>query len=98
MNVTLGRARPNDNVLAQMNETAAQQQRVNTLAAAVEAEKERQKEQEAKASADNAYRNKMGLSPEQYLVREIAELNANACQKAQSCIMAPSDTHLVIGK
>ncbi len=95
LNVTLGRARPNDNVLAQMNDTAAQQQRVKTLTAAVLAEQEREKEQVAKANADNAYRNKMGLSPEQYLAREIAEINAGACREAKGgCTVVPSGSTL----
>lgn len=96
LNITLGRAIPNKNVLDQMNKTAEQQQRVKTLAAAVEAEKEREKEQKAKADADNAYRNKMGLSPEQYLVREIAEINANACKAAASCTVVPASASITI--
>lgn len=95
LNVTLGRAIPNENVLAQMNETAAQQQRVKTLAAAVSAEEERKKEQEAKADADNAYRAKMGLTPEQYLAREIAEINASACKEAKGgCTVVPTGSTL----
>lgn len=95
LNVTLGRAIPNENVLNQMNDTAAQQQRVKTLAAAVSAENERKKEQEAKADADNAYRAKMGLTPEQYLAREIAEINAGACREAKGgCTVVPSGSTL----
>ena len=96
INVSLGRARPNENVLEQMNKTAAEQQRVRTLVAAVEAENQRKLEQEAKAKADNAYRNALGLSPEQYLVREIAELNAQACMKAATCIVNPSSSSLTL--
>ncbi len=99
INVTLGRARPNENVLAQMNDTAAQQQRVKTLTAAVLAEEERKKEQEAKADADNAYRAKMGLTPEQYLVREIAEINATACREAKGgCTVVPTGSTLTLGR
>lgn len=95
LNVTLGRAIPNENVLNQMNDTAAQQQRVKTLVAAVAAEEERKKEQEAKADADNAYRAKMGLTPEQYLAREIAEINAEACKSAKGgCTVVPSGSTL----
>lgn len=95
LNVTLGRAIPNENVLNQMNDTAAQQQRVKTLAAAVAAEEERKKEQVAKADADNAYRAKMGLTPEQYLAREIAEINAGACKEAKGgCTVVPSGSTL----
>lgn len=94
-NITLGRARPNANVLEQMNLTAAQQQRVKTLAEATNAERQREQEQVAKADADNAYRNRMGLTPEQYLASQIAELNANACKEAKACYMVPSGTSVV---
>ena len=82
MAVNLGKAKPNDNVLAQMNNTAAEQQR--------------KLEQEAKADADNAYRNKMGLSPEQYLARQLAEIQAEACKKAAACYLVPQGTNVVV--
>jgi regulator of protease activity HflC (stomatin/prohibitin superfamily) len=94
-NITLGRARPNPDVLQQMNLTAAQQQRVKTLVEATNAERQREQEQIAKADADNAYRNRMGLTPEQYLASQIAEVNAEACAKAQACYMVPSGTSVV---
>lgn len=52
-------------------------------------------EQEAKADADNAYRNKMGLSPEQYLARQLAEIQAEACKKAAACYLVPQGTNIV---
>lgn len=94
-NITLGRARPNTDVLQQMNLTAAQQQRVKTLVEATTAERQREQEQVAKADADNAYRNRMGLTPEQYLASQIAEINAEACAKAQACYMVPSGTSVI---
>lgn len=94
-NITLGRARPNPDVLQQMNLTAAQQQRVKTLVEATTAERQREQEQVAKADADNAYRNRMELTPEQYLASQIAELNAEACKKAQACYMVPSGTSVI---
>lgn len=77
-----GKAKPNDNVLAQMNNTAAEQQR--------------KLEQEAKADADNAYRNKMGLSPELYLARQLAEIQAEACKAAVACYLVPQGTNVVV--
>lgn len=94
-NITLGRARPNADVLQQMNLTAAQQQRVKTLVEATNAERQREQEQIAKADADNAYRNRMGLTPEQYLASQIAEINAEACAKAEACYMVPSGTSVI---
>jgi len=96
MAVNLGKAKPNDNVLAQMNNTAAEQQRNLTLVAATIAEQQRKLEQEAKAEADNAYRNKMGLSPEQYLARQLAEIQADACRKAAACYFVPQGTNVVV--
>lgn len=78
-----------------MNLTAAQQQRVKTLVEATNAELQRAKEQKAMADADNPYRNAMNLSPEQYLARQIAEINAEACTKAAACYVVPSGTSVV---
>jgi regulator of protease activity HflC (stomatin/prohibitin superfamily) len=86
--VSMGRAKPNDNVLAQINETAAQQQRQKTLVAATLAEGEREKEQVAKAKADNAYRNAMSLSPDMFIQLEKIKRYADACHKAGTiCII-----------
>jgi len=95
MAVNLGKAKPNENVLTQMNNTAAEQQRNLTLVAATIAEQQRKLEQEAKADADNAYRNKMGLSPEQYLARQLAEIQAEACKTAAACYLVPQGTNIV---
>jgi regulator of protease activity HflC (stomatin/prohibitin superfamily) len=84
--VSLGRAKPNENVLAQMNETAAQQQRQKTLVAATLAEKDREQEQIAKAKADNAYRNAMGLSPDMFIQLEAIKRFSDAC-KTSTCVI-----------
>lgn len=89
LSVSLGRAKPNDNVLAQMNETAAQQQRQKTLIAATAAEKDREQEQIAKARADNAYRNAMGLSPEMFIQLEAIKRFSEACGSSTCVIGAP---------
>lgn len=86
--VSLGRAKPNANVLAQMNDTAAQQQRQKTLVAATAAEADREKEQIAKAKADNAYRNAMNLTPEMFIELEKIKRYAEACAKpGNTCII-----------
>jgi regulator of protease activity HflC (stomatin/prohibitin superfamily) len=99
MGVSLGRAKPNADVLKQMNETAAQQQRQKTLVAATAAEGDREKEQIAKAKADNAYRNAMGLDPHMFLQLEAIKRYSEACQKAgNTCIIdASSKTGITIG-
>lgn len=103
--VSLGRAKPNDTVLAQMNQTAAETERKKTLIQAEAAEKQREKEQMAKAQADNAYRNNMNMTPEQFI--QMAQINANvainaryaaACQATKSCIINPAQAPIVVGK
>lgn len=87
--VTLGRAKPNENVLLQMNETAAQQQRNRTLIAATDAENQRAAEQTAKARADNAYRNALGMDTDQFIKLEAIKRYSEACAKATHCIVTP---------
>lgn len=89
MNVSLGRAKPNAEVLQQMNNTAAQQQREKTMVAATAAEKARENEQIAKARADNAYRNALGLNPEQFIQLEAIKRFAEACIESTCVIGAP---------
>lgn len=95
VSISLGRAKPNQNVLEQMNLTAAQQQRVKTLKEATSAEEQRKLEQEAVAAADNAYRNKMDLSPQQYLDKQLAEIAAEACKQAKACYILPPGAGVV---
>lgn len=97
LDVTLGRAVPNANVLEQMNETAAQQQRLRTLDAAKLAEDARKAEQVSKAAADDAYRQKMGLSVEGYLQLQIAQIQADACKAAKQCVIAPPGSTVIAG-
>lgn len=97
LGVSLGKAKPNATVLEQMNQTNAQQQRQKTLVAAKAAEIDRKAEQEAKAAADNAYRNAMNLSPDQFVkLREIEAYSA-ACAKAAHCIITSGQSNLLIG-
>lgn len=98
LGVTLGRAKPNDNVLAQINLTAQQLQRNKTLVAATEAELQRAKEQTAKAAADNAYRNAIGMSPEQFIQLEAIKAYAGACERSDRCVVTPGmGTNVLVG-
>lgn len=90
LGVSLGRAQPNANVLAQMNETAAQQQRKKTLVEAEQAEIAREKEQIAKAKADNAYRNAMQLSPQMFIELERIKRFAEACAAQGNVCVVPA--------
>jgi regulator of protease activity HflC (stomatin/prohibitin superfamily) len=97
LNVSLGRAKPNQEVLAQMNETAAQQQRKKTLIEAEAAEIQRKREQTAKAEADNAYRNAMGLSPDMFIQLEAIKRFSETC-KTSTCIVGAPGVPITLGK
>lgn len=96
LNVSLGRAKPNPNVLEQMNQTAQQEQRKKSLFAATDAEKQREQEQIAKARADNAYRNAMSLSPEQFIQLEAIKRFSEACEKS-TCVIGQPGVGLNLG-
>lgn len=91
IDISLGRAIPNKEVLQRMNETAAEQQRQNTLEQARIAELKRKDQQEAKADADNAYRNKIGLNVAEYVQLQLADKLIEACKAAQQCVLVPGN-------
>jgi regulator of protease activity HflC (stomatin/prohibitin superfamily) len=97
LNVSLGRAKPNPVVLNQMNETAGQQQRLKTLIAANAAEIQRAISEKSRAQADDAYRQSMGYTTEQYALMQIANIQAEACEKAAQCIIAPPGASVIAG-
>jgi hypothetical protein len=84
-------------VLNQINETAGQQQRLKTLVAAGLAENQRAVSEKARAVADDAYRMSMGYSVEQYAQMQIANIQAEACEKAAQCIVAPPGSAVIAG-
>lgn len=95
VNVTLGQVIPNAPVLEQMNQTAAEQQRQRTETATISAETARAQAEKARADADNAYRNEVGYTPSEYLQLNLAKLQADACVKAASCVIAPVGTSVI---
>jgi regulator of protease activity HflC (stomatin/prohibitin superfamily) len=101
--VSLGQAKPNQTVLAQMNETAAQEQRQKSMVAAAAAERDRKQAETERAAADNAYRNSMNLDTAQFVQLqqvkasvEIAQQYSAACQKAGHCVVTTSASPLVL--
>lgn len=85
LGVTVGRANPPEAIKNQRIETAAQQQREQTMAAAERAEVARKRSELARAEADNAYRAGMSLSPEQFVELKKIEMQRTACAKG-TCI------------
>lgn len=96
ISISLGRAKPNEDVLRQMNKTAAEQQRAKTLAASTIAEGKRKEEQKAKADADNSYRENMNMTPEQYIELQKINAYAEACEKATTCIVTSNQAQPVM--
>jgi regulator of protease activity HflC (stomatin/prohibitin superfamily) len=77
--MTVGRANPPDAIKNQRIETAAQEQRIQTEIQIKNAETQRKSAEEARAAADNAYRQAIGLSPEQYVQLKRIEMELKVC-------------------
>ncbi len=76
---TAGKANPPDSVKSQRIETATQQQRVQTEGQRKLAEDARKQAEESRAAADNAYREQMNLSPDQFLTLEAIKMQRDVC-------------------
>lgn len=77
--MTVGRANPPDSVKNQRIETAAQQQRIQTETQKKLAEDARLQAEQSRAAADNAYREAMHLSPEQFIQLEQIKMQQVVC-------------------
>ena len=81
--MTVGRANPPDAIKNQRIETAAQEQRVQTEKQIKLAEDQRKAAEESRAAADNAYRQALGLSPEQYVQLKRIEMERAVCAESK---------------
>ncbi len=81
--VTVGKANPPDAIKNQRIETAAQEQRVQTEKQVKLAEDQRKAAEESRAAADNAYRQALGLSPEQYVQLKRIEMEGRVCAEGK---------------
>jgi regulator of protease activity HflC (stomatin/prohibitin superfamily) len=79
IDVTLGRANPPDAIKHQRVATAEQEQRSNTERQRKLAEDQRKEAEAARAAADNAYREAMRLSPDQFLQLEQIKMLHEVC-------------------
>lgn len=79
IDVTIGKANPPDSIKHQRIETAAQEQRVNTERQRKLAEDQRKAAEASRAAADNAYREAMNLSPDQFLQLERIKMQKEVC-------------------
>ena len=95
LGVNLGRARPDPTVLQQMNQTAAERQRSLTMQQADQAERARKEAEVSRAAADNAYRQALGMTSEEFVKLEQAKLLVDACKSAKECVLVPQGTPIV---
>src|SRR5271167_3476859 len=77
--MTVGKANPPDAIKHQRIETAAQEQRIQTEKQTKLAEDQRKMAEQSRADADNAYRESMHLSPEQFIQLEAIKMQAKVC-------------------
>lgn len=95
--LTIGRAIPPDAVKNQRIETATQEQRIQTEQQMKLAEDARAQSEQSRAKADNAYREAMGLSPEQFIQLENIKMMERACGNG-NCTFVPAGTSVIVGK
>ena len=82
---TVGKANPPDSVKHQRIETASQQQRALTEQERKKAEDQRKEAEASRAKADNAYRNAMNMSPEQFIALEYIKALREVCGSGGNC-------------
>lgn len=81
VSLTVGKANPPDSIKNQRIETASEEQRASTEIKRTKAEENRRAAEGARAVADNAYRQAMGLSGEQFVELERIKMMNQVCAK-----------------
>lgn len=94
--VSLGKAKPNAEIVTQMNLTAAEQQRQKTLEQQQISEVLRVKSETTRAQADNAYRNNIGFSVTEYVELQKAQIMADACKISKSCVVINGNAQTLV--
>jgi regulator of protease activity HflC (stomatin/prohibitin superfamily) len=95
--MTVGKANPPENVKHQRIETATQEQRIQTEMQTAKAEIQRKQAEQNRAEADNAYRESMHLSPEQFIELKKIEMQREACAHG-TCIFGNGTPIINTGK
>jgi len=88
--MTVGKANPPDAIRNQRIETATQEQRIQTEKQTKLAEDQRQAAEQSRANADNAYREAMHLSPEQFIQLETIKMQREVCAHQGTCTFITS--------
>lgn len=97
-NVNMGKALPEPAVIAEMNNTAAQQQRIKTEGQRKLAEDARRQAEESRAQADNAYREQMRLDANQFVQLESIKRYSDACREGKNCVIVNGGAPVLVGK
>ena len=84
MKVIIDKASPNQEVMEEYNKTAAQLQARQTQMAASQMQESRKIAETKRAEADDAYRVKMGLSPDQYIKLRAIEIEKEKVDMVRS--------------
>src|SRR5215471_3554878 len=98
LNVNMGKALPDKPVIAEMNNTAAQQQRRKTEIQRKLAEDSRLQAEQSRAAADNAYRESMRLDAAQFVQLEAIKRYSEACRETKSCVIVQGNTPVMVGR
>jgi len=77
--MTVGKANPPDSVKTQRIATATQEQRIQTEQQTKLAEDQRAAAETSRAKADNAYREALGLTPQQFIQLETVKMQRDVC-------------------
>lgn len=97
VNVNMGKALPDTPVIAEMNNTAAQQQRRKTEDQRKLAEDSRLQAERSRAAADNAYRESMHLDAAQFVQLESIKRYSEACREGKNCVIVQGEAPVLVG-
>ena len=96
VDLSLGSIKPNQAVMAEIDNTAANQQRIKTEVARKEAEDSRKEAEIARATADKAYQEELGLNSSQIVQLQIAKMYSDACSKSATCVLSTAETGVAV--
>jgi hypothetical protein len=97
VDVNMGKALPDAPVIAEMNNTAAQQQRKKTEVQRKLAEDSRLQAEQSRAAADNAYRESMKLDAAQFVQLEAIKRYSDACKESKNCVIVQGSAPVLVG-
>lgn len=95
VNFNLGRVNPPEEIKRQRVKTAEEQQRQETEKQTKIAEDNRKAAEQARAEADNAYRQSMQLSPEQFVDLQRIQMMQKVCEVQGHCTFVVGGSALV---